>query len=213
MIAAFLGVFKDLLIIAVAMGAMVGIGLFLLIKTATLAFRDSQEERAKQIVKWIILPMVIFAGVIFGILRYRQTVDDGSHVLLSPLVFIMINLITIACSIFVVYNHFPTNEQVQYYAAWQKLENKIQNTNDKIQKLTNEIKTVQSAKLAIEMHEEQVRHSLQTFRGMIQSLYEEAVGIFITQVQKDGLPVPFHNPLPLPFQIGDPNIHPLNNQQ
>lgn len=215
MIASFMGTFGENYISAIVLGTLIAISVIYTTKSLVLHIRDTPQTKTSLVVKWATVILLILVSIYIGGLRYIYTIDGTDpHVktiFSSPIIFILLNLLTIATTAYIVYTQVPSEVQIQEYRAYKKCEDDIIRKEQEIKQYDTDIDELKLKKTITGKYRLQLRHAQQIFYERIQAMYEEAVGVFIVANLKqrtDGKnPVCFTQPLaPLNISNEDEKI-------
>lgn len=183
MIAAFLTVFSDSYFIAIVLGTVFGIAIFLAIKAAVLYLRDKPVTASH---RWIRIALPFFfiaAALIIGMLRGHQVNEEGTS-WMNGMIFSFVNLVIFLATAFVVYMFFPSEVQLVKREQAHDNQVKLSGIDRDITTVQGEIKQLKAQKHAVATERLQIRHQQKILIDRVQAMWDEAVGLFILTNRK-----------------------------
>lgn len=177
MIAAFLALLGESYVVAIILGILFGISLFLTIKAAVLLYRDKPQIPNKW-VRYTIPFALVVSAILLGLMRTAQ-VGEETTPLITPFIFIIINLVIFFATAIVVYMFFPSEQQLQQMEACKKLEKEIAKQEKAIKQLDEQIATLKARKHQLAQERLQIRHAQKLLCDRVQAMWQESIGTFI----------------------------------
>lgn len=210
MISAFLALGESFFV-SIVLGTLFGAGIFLSIKAFVLVYRDKDIHNRwiKYVLPWILL----FVAVIIGLMR---GLGSNEHSITASLVFICINLVLFIANAVVIYQFYPSHSQLKQIEYTDSLKKAVQEKKDIITQLDQEIEQLNVQKNHTARYRVQIRHAQKLLFERVQSMFIEAIGVFIQTNQRHRkdlkYPACFKVPIaPLEVSNDDETINHFNN--
>ncbi len=172
----------DIFIIALIVGAMVGVAQVAAARQAVLTIREINNPQ-KQKRYWIIaLICFLVESICLGILRYylahRGVASDLPFIALNPLTFAIINMLFIVAAGLIVYFYFPTKAELEQLSHIEEIEKDITKSTKLKGDLIRQHDALVADKVkAVKIHGE-LAHCEKELFEKIDAFYDHAVGTF-----------------------------------
>lgn len=170
----------DIILIALVVGAVIGLAQVYAAKTAVLFIREMENPRKRKLYSIIALIGFTIFSLVLGSMRYyfahTGVASDIPFIILNPFSFAAINMLLVISSALLVYFFFPTKaelEQISHVEAIEdELKKSIKQRNDLIKQHDN---LVTEKVKAVKVHGE-LAHCEKELFEKIDAHFDEAVG-------------------------------------
>lgn len=177
MIGAFLALLGESYIVAIILGILFGISLFLAIKAAVLLYRD-KPQISNRWMRYAIPIALVVSAILLGLMRSAQVGEEATSQI-TPFIFIIINIVIFFATAIVVYMFFPSEQQLQQMETCTKLETEIDTKEKTIKQIDEQITGLKTAKHQLAQDRLHIRHAQKLLCDRVQAMWQESIGIFI----------------------------------
>ncbi len=190
----------DIVIVAAALGVVIGIAQVSATKTAEQIIKEIPDRRKRKFYFLIGTAVAIIFSFAIGLLRYWFSHIAGQGIPLifvNPLTFTLINLLFISATALIVFFYYPSKAEIKKLHQIEAQEKEIEKIKKIIEQLKSELtRLMEEREFLVELRARAI-HSEKKLLEKIDAFYQEAIGTFKsenTAKRPDhGFPIAFQN--------------------